>query len=109
MTDYIKREDAVKVAEKYGLANGSVLGRHTGVADCIMSEIASIPAADVAEIKHGHWIFHPALNRIVDDDYFECSLCGYKIYDWDEPPYCQDCGAKMDEENKNTEGKENEQ
>ena len=47
MTDYIKRTDAVKIAEKYGLANGSALGRHTGLADCIASEILSLPAADV--------------------------------------------------------------
>ena len=63
MTDYIKRTDAVKIAEKYGLANGSVLGRHTGLADCIASEISGLPAADVAEVvrcrdcKHA-WI-HP--------------------------------------------------
>ena len=50
MTDYIKRTDAVKIAEKYGLANGSVLGRHTGLADCIASEILSLPAADVAPV-----------------------------------------------------------
>lgn len=50
MTDYIKRTDAVKIAEKYGLANGSVLGRHTGLADCIASEISSLPAADVAPV-----------------------------------------------------------
>ena len=50
MTDYIKRTDAVKIAEKYGLANGFVLGRHTGLADCIASEISCLPAADVAEV-----------------------------------------------------------
>ena len=41
MAEYIEREAAVKVAEKYGLANGSALGRHTGLADCIASEIAA--------------------------------------------------------------------
>lgn len=50
MTDYIRRTDAVKIAEKYGLANGSVLGRHTGLADCIAREISGLPAADVAEV-----------------------------------------------------------
>ena len=50
MTDYIRRTDAVKIAEKYGLANGSVLGRHTGLADCIASEISGLTAADVAEV-----------------------------------------------------------
>ena len=48
--EYIKRTDAVKIAEKYGLANGSVLGRHTGLADCIASEISELPAADVAPV-----------------------------------------------------------
>lgn len=50
MTDYIRRTDAVKIAEKYGLANGSVLGRHTGLADCIARDISELPAADVAEV-----------------------------------------------------------
>ena len=50
MTDYIKRTDAVKIAEKYGLANGSVLGRHTGLADCIVRDISELPTADVAEV-----------------------------------------------------------
>lgn len=52
VADYIRRDDAVKIAEKYGLANGSVLGRHTGLADCIASEISDLPAADVAEVVH---------------------------------------------------------
>lgn len=50
MSDYIRRDDAVKIAEKYGLADGSVLGRHSGLADCIASEISDLPAADVAEV-----------------------------------------------------------
>ena len=50
MTDYIKRTDAVKIAEKYGLANGSVLGRHTGLADCIASEISGLPSADAVPV-----------------------------------------------------------
>lgn len=54
--EYIRREDAIKIAERYGLANGPVLGRHTGLADCIASEILSLPAADVAPVRHGHWI-----------------------------------------------------
>lgn len=53
MAEYIKREDAIKIAEKYGLANGSVLGRHTGLADCIASEIAAIPAADCGTEMEG--------------------------------------------------------
>ena len=92
MAEYIEREAAVKVAEKYGLANGSALGRHTGLADCIASEIADIPAADVAPVVHGRWI--------EDHDYLKCPECGimvkrdftfFDIGDWN---FCPNCGKK---------------
>lgn len=54
MAEYIEREAAVKIAEEYSLANGSVLGRHSGLADCIASEIAALPAADVVPVVR--WI-----------------------------------------------------
>ena len=103
MTDYIKRTDAVKIAEKYGLANGSVLGRHTGLADCIASEISGLPAADVAEVVHGQWEGEGdgyADGEIVLD-VWHCSQCGYCIDDGTDnpdclPKYCPGCGAKMD-------------
>lgn len=50
MTEYVERAAAVKIAEEYGTGNGSVLGRHSGVADVIASEIAGLPAADVAPV-----------------------------------------------------------
>ena len=90
MAEYIEREAAVKVAEKYGLANGSALGRHTGLADCIASEIADIPAADVAPVVHGRWV-------CVDTDteqFFLCNRCKKKEY-W-ESNYCPNCGCRMD-------------
>lgn len=55
MSDYISREAAVKIAQKYGLVNGSALGRHTGLADCIAIEIEGVPAADVEPVRHGRW------------------------------------------------------
>ena len=90
MAEYIEREAAVKVAEKYGLANGSALGRHTGLADCIASEIADIPTADVAPVVHGRWV-------CVDTDteqFFLCNRCKKKEY-W-ESNYCSNCGCRMD-------------
>ena len=68
MAEYIKRTDAVKIAEKYGLANGSALGRHTGLADCIARDISELPAADVAEVVR-------------------CKDC-IRRYDTDECPMC---------------------
>lgn len=108
MTDYIRRDDAVKIAERYGLANGSTLGRHTGLADCIASEISGLPAADVAPVRHGHWIGEGdgyADGELVFD-VWHCSECDYCIDDGTDDPellpkYCPGCGALMDGGNGN--------
>lgn len=96
MADCIKRTDAVKIAEKYGLANGSVLGRHTGLADCIARDISDLPAADVAEVVHGRWIKDNFLSDDVNNAE-KCSQCG-ELIGWfgNLPNYCPNCGAKMD-------------
>lgn len=93
MAEYIKREAAVKVADKYGLANGSALGRHTGLADCIASEIADIPAADVAPVVHARWVSFLDGDHIMPERYYRCSRCGR--VESRRQPYCH-CGAKMD-------------
>lgn len=104
MAEYIKREAAVKAVEKYGLTNGVVWGRHTGLAICIASEIADIPAADVAEVVHGQW----CVSKIRSiETVFYCSECKRTVtvgndFFGEAPknvsaayPYCH-CGAKMD-------------
>ena len=35
MSECIDRAAAIEIAEKYGLTDGSVLGRHSGVGECI--------------------------------------------------------------------------
>ena len=119
MTDYIKRTDAVKIAEKYGLANGSVLGRHTGLADCIARDISELPAADVAEVVHGTPVtevrtrtivgYHEEIGVLagdrstlyrrnmvhVDIPYDYCPVGGATLCSrWHN--FCGKCGAKMD-------------
>ena len=46
-------------------------------------------APDVAEVKHGEWLYSRVHNIL------HCSECG-EIPDCFEPPYCPNCGAKMD-------------
>lgn len=104
MAKYIEKEVAIKITEKYRLTDGSVLGRHSGIADCIASEIATLPIADVAPVVHGHWIKkqeetyfpvqygedgEPILHK--HTCYF-CNLCGRRSRI--PEPYCH-CGAKM--------------
>lgn len=60
-------------------------------------EILDIPAADVAPVKHGHWIEQE--NWIPDDYYYTCSACGedYNTIDGTlDYNFCPNCGAKMD-------------
>lgn len=80
MSDYISRKAAVKIAQKYGLANGSVLGRHTGLADCIAIEIEGLPAADVEPVVR----FQEREKAVVqlrkkwqDAEMFICTMCGH--------------------------------
>lgn len=94
MSNYIEREDALIVAE---------IG---GSKETIKTNLRSIPSADVVEVRHGHW-------KVVNDGYggeayiCECSECEdtvwvYKNSDrkWN---YCPNCGAKMDEKEKDHE------
>ena len=102
MAEYIERGAAVKIAEKYGLANGSALGRHTGLADCIASEIADIPAADVAPVVHGRW--EDSTDEWLGTDVYTCSKCRESYVLVEGTPkenlwhYCPNCGAQMHED-----------
>ena len=92
MAEYIDREVAINEAEKYGLSDGSVIGRHSGIADCIASEISKIPAADVAPVRRGHWI---KCGYACGEAEFKCSLCGEIEWRTNETDYCPNCGAKI--------------
>ena len=57
-----------------------------------VEDIQNIPAADVAPVKHGHWIN--------ENFYTRCSACGnmaiYDKYGQEvESDYCPRCGAKL--------------
>ena len=94
MAKYIEKEVAVKIAEKYGLTDGSALGRHSGIADCIASEIATLPIADVAPVVHGRWIE----SANFDAGFWVCSKCRFvseAIAAHKRYGYCPNCGAKM--------------
>ena len=67
--------------------------------------VKAIPAADVAEVRHGRWDGEGdgyADGEIVIDVWY-CSECGYCIDDGTDDPnilpnYCPNCGALMDKE-----------
>lgn len=70
-------------------------------ADAITMEgvkiINQFPSADVAPVRHAHWIYHRD-NLFPSDSTQECSCCHAEEYlTLDNDNYCPNCGAKMDE------------
>ena len=90
MDEYIKREDLL---ELYRI-DDPVLNENGHVPlPVIRQNIMDIPAADVAPVVHGRW----ECNK-------PCPVCGGDRFegldadiwaDW-EPPYCPNCGCRMD-------------
>ena len=100
MTDYIKREDALK--RRHGCdgdcktCNFFTDGDSWCEGDVFVLDLLSIPAADVVEQKHGNWILKSYEGS---SGVYQCSVCkarGRKqIFLFN---FCPDCGAKMDGE-----------
>lgn len=61
--------------------------------------LADIPAADVAPVRHGHWID----GFIPDSMLCGCSECGFTC-GAHSFLYCPSCGAKMDGETEGNDG-----
>lgn len=93
MKEYIERAVAVKKFENYRRDCEEENDERAAqiFEDCI-SELMAIPAADVAEVKHGRWIDGV------------CSECGFDAMYYKGIPaqvytdYCPSCGARMDKE-----------
>lgn len=69
-------------------------GEHRKMLMCMSCQYAKrLIAADVAPVKHGHWIQ-------IDKNKCECSNCGIivliAVYPHGDKNYCPNCGAKMD-------------
>lgn len=59
-----------------------------------LEEIKSIPAADVAPIKHGKWRYF----YIDWNDFSRCSCCRLDVEGIVRYNYCPNCGARMEDE-----------
>lgn len=84
MSDYIKRDDAIKAFDPEQ--------RRDWYTPWIVEELKDIPSADVAPVRHGRW-------EIIDAEEprrYGCSEC--KRLSWHMENYCPNCGARMDEE-----------
>lgn len=87
MAEYIEKEALINSFRSCGASKDLI--------DSIVYRINLQEAADVAPVRHGRWECQKP-----------CPVCGENRFkgldadiwaDW-EPPYCPNCGAKMDEE-----------
>lgn len=101
MKTYIERAAVEKFIED-GLNNPDKNKAFGHDAIEIMAEIHYMPAADVAEVRHGRW--EPG-NPI-------CPVCGENKFkdldadvwaDW-QPKFCPNCGARMGKEDEHEAG-----
>ena len=101
MADYIEREEAMFRLSKWlekasdtnkrGLYNfGEIAAYQTSIV-----EINSIPAADVAPVRHGRWI---VIAELTDCVYAKCDQCKITQVFYHNKPltnYCPACGADL--------------
>lgn len=103
MTDYIKREDAVRRIAVLMAAEAESDGCEDQPMDnyieYAVEDLADIPSADVAPVRHGRWIesttdlICSACETVFNDEI--AWMC--RGYTYGYPRYCPYCGAKMDE------------
>lgn len=101
MKEYIERAVAVKKFENYRRDCEEENDERAAqiFEDCI-SELMAIPAADVAEVRHGRWIFEPGKIPY-------CSECKEYSDDGDKgAAFCPWCGVRMDKEDNNDSGRD---
>ena len=103
MAEYIEREEIRGAYEKL---TRSYVNDDPYIADWRFDEmIESLPASDVAPVRHGRWIYN------IESGEYVCSACGENalsfkkdtlygvdLYETCLTDYCQNCGARMVEE-----------
>ena len=95
--EYIDLEETVTALKRNSQKYFSSF--HKGYVQAI-EDLADIPAAKVAPVRHGHWIEQE--NWALDDYYYTCSACGTEWVTIEGTPeengmdFCPNCGAKMD-------------
>ena len=92
MSDYIKREDAIRAICESQLHTCTIEDCEKG---CVPEALLSLPAANVVERKCGKWVFTG--NELLIKH--SCSECGMEFHEFWEPElihFCPNCGTQMD-------------
>lgn len=94
MAEYIERKQVIELLLSYPIGTFAGNDIYSEENRTCRSEIEDIPAADVAPVVHGRWVYG-------EDVDIQCSVCGADAftegdYRQVKSRYCPNCGAKMD-------------
>lgn len=99
MKEYIERAAALDICQKE-YEERLRMADYCGdtVAWDIGGAIKGIPAADVAEVRHGRWEQHLQSSKVAP--VYTCSLCKLNVSGFEKRwiKYCPYCGARMEKE-----------
>lgn len=99
MAEYIEKEKATKICLKHYNESFTDIPAHEALY-AVTDDINKIPAADVAEVRHGEWLYVSGNGRHAEYECSECRahVCFDEKIDGSIPRYkgCPHCLAKMD-------------
>lgn len=103
MAEYIKRDAAIREIEQINPVDYGAMWdyeAHHWAGECLRDckeAIDSIPTADVAPVVHGRWEMRPTgMATDTGPEYKAyCTVCNEPNKQY-QPPFCPNCGAKMD-------------
>lgn len=112
MAEYIKREDAIHAIKKWEYINAegykNYVGKNKNVTEIFntymtahrldIELIEKLPAADVAEVRHGQWI---KCDMDIAPHSLHCTKCWWSNHHIQNRQisimnFCPNCGARMD-------------
>lgn len=100
MPEYIDRQKLLKALSYEGTCrskNSESPDLLRGLVIAILVAQKEVETVDVAEVKHAHWTHIVGYDP--RDAWVECSRCRTTVK-YPGTKYCPNCGAKMDEEDK---------
>ncbi len=95
MARYIEEENLIEEIMSLRISVGGKDVFPDVAKESVLRIIKEQSTAEVVEVKHGEWIAVPSSDMSTGKAY-KCSECGKFRYGCRLPPYCQECGAKMD-------------